>query len=91
MTAGEFISRHPEFRQAGATLITAALANAALFVSADVYGARYDLAVEYKACVLLSSGQYGQLQPAPNTSTVGDYQKLFDELRKLNPIRGMVT
>jgi hypothetical protein len=90
MTTEEFIARHPEFVNAP-NLVTIALANAALFVSVDVYGDRYELALEYKTAALLASGKYGQILPAANTSMQADYQKLFEEVRKLNPIRGLVT
>lgn len=90
MTVTEFLSRHPEFRDVS-TLAAAALENAEQFVDSTAFGTRYDLALEYKACALLASGKYGQLMPAPNTSQQADYQKLFEELRKLNTIRGLVT
>lgn len=90
LTVSEFMLRHPEFRDTGDVLITRALTNAELYCSADAFGDRYAMAVEYKACALLASGMYGQISP-PDASKPQDYQKQFEELRKLNPIRGLVT
>ncbi len=90
MTATEFITKHPEFRDCD-DMVAGVLADAEQFATEDEFGDRYELALEYKACALLASGKYGQLVPAANTSQQADYAVLFNELRTISAESEVVT
>lgn len=90
MTATEFISKHPEFRDCD-DLVAAALEGAEQFADEDEFGDRYELALEYKACALLASGKYGQITPEAKTSLQADYAVLFNELRCISAEPETVT
>lgn len=90
-TFDEFVARFPEFRNAGQVLVEKALAEAALYVDAAAFGARYDLAVETKAASLLMGARYGQTQPLPSKDQTNEYEKRFAALKLMVPRRGMVT
>lgn len=90
-TPEQFLQKHPEFRNAGETLIGAAINDAAACVSEAEFGARYDMAIRYKACALLADGTYGQVTPLPNKGQQTKYQERWDRLVMMIPRMGTVT
>lgn len=61
MTREQFLIRHPEFDgQADYSKVDAALADAALQISAAVFGAQYDVAHGHLAAHILTSSPTGE-------------------------------
>jgi len=94
MTVTEFTTRFPEWEEiaeARPELIEAALADAAQFVDAVVWGSRYAAGLAYKAADLLAGGPFGENARLKADPTKTTYSVRFDEMRSALPVRMLLV
>jgi hypothetical protein len=92
VSVASFLVRHPEFVNAGTALLTQALADIELEVSADAFGSQRDAVVCLKLADRLASSPSGRdarmvMGEGANQSTT--YRRQLDELMQANAVRAI--
>lgn len=94
MTVPEFVQRFPEWADvadAKPELIETALADAAQFVDATLWGRRYDAGLAYKAADLLGASPFGENARLKDDPTKTTYGQRFEEMRRALPVRVLLV
>lgn len=88
-----FVDKFPEFDEIGTAspgTITQAIADAKHFVSAPIWGARYESGVLYKAAHLLAMSPFGEGARLDKKGDNSTYGVVFDSMLRALPNRMMV-
>lgn len=85
-----FKEEFPDFAQAGDNRIKLAIEDARTFVDETAFGVRALIALKYKTAALLAGKKYGQVAPLKSKGEVTDYEKKYQEILQLVPLRGLV-